>query len=97
MNCCCLGFSTSPDCPSHGQPIRKRYEEQIKRLEAMNKLLTEKLVMMDMVTPKTYVLDAGLEAQFKEAMDLLNEAGPIMENHYLRKSWFDRVNRLKAR
>jgi hypothetical protein len=31
--------------------------------------------------------------KIKELKSLLKEAAPIMEKYYLRKSWFDRVNK----
>jgi len=34
------------------------------------------------------------ETKLKALIDLLNEAAPIMEKHYLRTKWFDAVNEL---
>lgn len=34
--------------------------------------------------------------QIKELKDLLKEAAPIMEKHYLRRKWFERVNKVLA-
>ena len=35
-----------------------------------------------------------LERKVEEATSLLNEAAPIMRDHYLRRSWFEKVNQL---